>query len=104
EATSFGARSGARRPSLRYGKSTRATGSGATAVSIARSAGWLLSLPAPGVRSSAPTLMRRSSDEDAARFGQLRDALGGDRGVSAVIGVRISEQTAEPPLDLLPRR
>ena len=43
-----GVRSGALRPALRYGKSMRATGSGATAASMARSDGcWLLD-PAPG--------------------------------------------------------
>src|SRR5436190_133620 len=100
---SFGARSGARLPSLRYGKSMRAVGSGATAASMARSAGWFRSLPAPGARTSAPTLTCVSSDEDAAGFGQLCDSLRGNCGVGAMVGMGVSQEPAEPALDLLPR-
>src|SRR4051795_13004948 len=96
---STGGRSGARLPARRYGKSTRATGSGATASSMARSAGWLRSLPAPGARSNAPGVLTRSrAQQDATGFGEVGDALGGIFDLAAVIRVGGTQQLTAPPL------
>src|SRR5436305_5888954 len=88
----------------RVGRSRRATGSGATPASIARKVEWLRSALAPGVNNSAPGFIRRSSEENAARFGELGDALRGTLGLRAVVRMRVAHEPAEDALHLALRR
>src|SRR5438477_12065909 len=78
----------------------RLVGIGATAASTASSAGWFRSLPAPGVRSNAPGFIRASSEKNAARFGELRDALRGALRFGAMVGMSVAHEPAERALHL----
>ena len=87
------------RPARRYGKSTRSTGNGATAFSMATSDGCVRLLPAPGVSNSAPAAPS-GAEEDAAGLGELGDALGGADRLGAVVGVGLAQALAEAALHL----
>src|SRR5690606_37821399 len=105
------ARSGARRPSRRYGKSKRATGSGANPASSASSEGCSEELPAPGHRASASAVTFRptsssaaSAEQDPARLGELGDALRRALALGAGAGGGVAQVVADRPLHGPPRR
>ena len=96
------ARSGARRPALRYGKSMRATGSGATRRSMATQRRVVAARPRPRRQQQRRAgLSRRAQRRIAAGLGEVGDAVGGVVDLAAVVGVGLAQEGAVAALHVL---